>query len=79
MSEDPLTFAMDRGSIWKQGLTLLRESGLDFVVTDVNDLAEFLAGDNIPSTTFVDMNRSEEGSDDDDEDESTDGRPEGVE
>lgn len=47
-SDDPLEFAMDRGSIWKSALTLLKDSALDYAPADVTELAEFLAGDNIP-------------------------------
>ena len=47
-NDDPLEFAMDRGAIWKSGLTLLKESGMEYTPGDVTNLAEFLAGDNIP-------------------------------
>lgn len=47
-NDEPLTFAMDRAAIWKAGLTLLKESGLDYSPGDVTELAEYLAGDNIP-------------------------------
>lgn len=47
-NEEPLAFAMDRGAIWKSGLSLLRESGLEYSPADITELAEFLAGDNIP-------------------------------
>lgn len=47
-SGDDLTFAMDRAAIWKAGLQLLKDSGTEFNPGDVTELAEFLAGDNIP-------------------------------
>ena len=47
-NDEPLTFAMDRAAIWKAGLTLLKDSGLDYTPGDVTELAEYLSGDNIP-------------------------------
>ena len=47
-SEDPLSFAMDRTSVWRAASTLLKESGVEYSAQDIVDLAEFLAGDNIP-------------------------------
>lgn len=47
-ADNELTYAMDRAAIWKAALNLLKDSGCDFAPGDVTELAEFLAGDNIP-------------------------------
>lgn len=72
-NEEPLTFAMDRAVIWKAGLKLLKESGVDYTPGDVTELAEFLAGDNIPYPM------SELRSDDSDDEQQTDSSAEGTE
>lgn len=60
MSNEPLEFAMDRASIWKSALTLLKESGLEYTPSDVTALAEYLAGDNIPYPLSISSESTDE-------------------
>lgn len=63
--DDELTYAMDRGAIWKSALRLLKDANVDYTPGDVTELAEFLAGDNIP---FTPMETAAEREDDNDRD-----------
>lgn len=70
--KDQLIYVMDRSTIWKSALALLRESGQDFVARDIVELAEFLAGDNIRDVPG-------DAAEGDDESESSDSGTEGAE
>lgn len=46
---DPqVMFAMDRGIIVVHAIRLLKEAGVTYDANDVLNMAEFLAGDNLP-------------------------------